>query len=58
MTFYFQKQPPELFCKKGVLKTSQKFHRKTPVLGSPFNKVPCLQACNFIKRNSNVGVFS
>ena len=41
MSFYFQKQPPEMFSKKVF--------RKTSVLGSLFNKVPCLQACNSFK---------
>ena len=36
---YFQKQPLELFCKKGVLKKVLKFHRETTVLESVFNKV-------------------
>ena len=34
---------------RGVLKL-HKFHRKTPVLESPFNKVAGLKACNFIKK--------
>ena len=38
------------FVKKGVLKIFANFHRKTPVLESPFNKVADLQVCNFIKR--------
>ena len=39
-----QKQSPEVFCKKKVfLKISRKFHRKTPVLESFFNKVAGLQ---------------
>ena len=41
---------PEMFCKKSVLKNFAKFHRKTSVLKSLFNKIPCLQACNFIKK--------
>ena len=35
--------------KKVFLKV-RKFHRKTPVLESVFDKVACLQACNVIKR--------
>ena len=56
MSFHIQQEPPEVFRKKGVLKNFA-FHRKTPVLESIFNKVPCLQAYNFIKRDSNVGAF-
>ena len=37
----FQKQPPEVFFKKGAFR---KFHRITPVLESPFYKVAGLQA--------------
>ena len=33
-----QKQPPEMFCKKSVLK-SQQNSQETPVLESLFNKV-------------------
>ena len=36
---FVQKQPPELFCKKCVLKNFAKFPRKTPVLESLFNSV-------------------
>ena len=32
-------------------------HRKAPVLESLFNKVEGLRACNFIKKDSNTGVF-
>ena len=39
--FWWQKQPPEVFCKKGVLKFC-KFHRKTLALESLFNKIACL----------------
>ena len=42
---YAKKEPPEVFCKIGVLKNFCKFHRKTPVLESLFNR-----ACNFIKK--------
>ena len=35
----------------------RKFDRKAPVLESLFNQVADLQTCNFIKKNSNVGVF-
>ena len=46
----FQMQPPVVFCKKGALKNFCKFHRKTPVLKSLFNKVASLKVCNFIKK--------
>ena len=32
------------------------FHRKAPMLDFLFNKVEVLKACNFIKRDSNIGV--
>ena len=38
----FQKQPQEMLCKKRSKKFC-KFHRKTPVLESHFNKVAGLQ---------------
>ena len=38
-----QKQSPEVSEKKGVLKKFCKFHRKSPVLQSHFNKVAGLQ---------------
>ena len=34
--------------KKGVLKNFANVTGKNPVLESLFDKVPCLQACNFI----------
>ena len=48
---------PDVFCKKGVLKILAKIHRKTPVLEYLFNKVAGLKACNFFKRDSNIGAF-
>ena len=47
---YGQKQPPEVFCKKSLLKKSCKIIRKKPMLESPFNKVVGLEVCNFIKK--------
>ena len=57
----YQKQPPELFYKKAVLKFCN-ILRKTPVLESLFNKNAWVQACIFrpptlLKRGSNTGVF-
>ena len=44
-----QKQPLELFCKKRCSQKFCKFHRETPLWKSLFNRVPGLQACNFIR---------
>ena len=49
MSFHFQKQPPETFCNKSVLKNVANFIGKH-LFWSLFNKVPCLQACNFINK--------
>ena len=47
----------EVLCKKKVFsKISQILQEKTRV-GVFFNKVTGLQAINFIKRDSNTGVF-
>ena len=46
-----------MFFEKAVLKNFAIFTGKTPVLESSFNKIAGLQACNFIKRDSNTGVF-
>ena len=43
-----QKQLFAMFFKRGVLKNFCKFHRRTSVLESLFNK--CLVTCNFIKK--------
>ena len=48
--YEIQKQQPEAFCKKRFSKIFRKFHRKTPVLESLFNKVAGLQGCNFIRK--------
>ena len=45
-----QKQPSEVFCKKGILINFAIFTGKKPVLESPFNKITGLKACNFIKK--------
>ena len=49
-----QKQPPEVFFKKGAPKKFVNFKRKTPALESLLIK---LQVSNFLKRDSNAGVF-
>ena len=47
---YIQKQPSEVFCKKGVLKIFTNFIGKHLCwLESLFNKVTGLKACYFIK---------
>ena len=51
----FQKQPPEVFYKKAVLKFCNILRKKT-VLESLFNKITGLQASNFIKKRLT-GVF-
>ena len=57
--FYFllQKQPPEVFCKIGVLKNFAKFTGKHPCQSFFFNKVAG-GACNFIKKETLAQVFS
>ena len=45
-----QKQPLKLLCKKRCFKKFYKFHRKTIVLKSIFNRVAYLQGCSFIKK--------
>ena len=47
---FVQKQSPEVFCKKKCSLKVRKFHRKTSVLESLFNKVAGLPSCNFIKK--------
>ena len=44
----FQKQSPEVFCKKRCIYKFRKIHRKTPVP----------QACNFIKKDTLAQLFS
>ena len=41
----------------GVLKNLAKFHKETTVLESLYNKATDLQVCNFVKRDSDTGVF-
>ena len=45
-----QKQPSEVFCRRRSSLKFRKFHWKTSVLESIFNKVAGLKACNFIKK--------
>ena len=53
----FQKQPPEVFCKKRCSVKFRKFHRKTPALEAIINKGAGLQACNFIKQRLQQSYF-
>lgn len=50
---YRKKLPPEVFCKKILLKTSQ----YSPVLESLFIKFAKVQACNFITNRFQQGCF-
>ena len=45
-----QKQPLGVFYKKSCFAQFRKFHWKTTVIESLFNKVADLQACNFTKK--------
>ena len=42
-----QKQPTQMFCKKKCFQNFRKFHGKTTVMESLFNK--SAKACDFIK---------
>ena len=46
----FQKQQFADVFQNRCSKKLRNIHRKTPALESLFNKVPFLQACNFIKK--------
>ena len=48
-----QKQPPEEFCKKGVIRNFTKFTENTCTIVSFF-----AEACNFIKKDTLAQVFS
>ena len=60
LTLNGQKQPPEVFCQKGVLKNFAKFTGKHQCQSLFFNKVAGLRpkACNFIKKEAPALVFS
>ena len=51
------KQPVEVFYKKGVLRNFAKFGEKQPCLRLYFNKVAGLRFQLFLKRDSNTGDF-
>ena len=46
-----------MFYKISVLKNFAKIYRKTPVLGSFFNKVVGLRSATLLKGHSSTGVF-
>ena len=52
-----KKQPPEVFCKKGVLKNFTNFTGKTPAFELLFHKVVGLRPVTLLKRDSITGVF-
>ena len=54
---YQQKQPPEVFCKKDLLRNFAKFTGKHLFNGLCLNKVAGL-VCNFIKKKTLAQVFS
>ena len=58
--FYKKKQPPEVFCEKGVHRNFTKFIGEYLCQSLFFNKVAGLrpQACNFIKKETMAQVFS
>ena len=61
MELYIQKQPPEVFCKKGVLTDFAKFTGKHLCQSLFLNKVERpggLKAYNFIKKETLAQVFS
>ena len=47
---YVQKQPPDVFFKKTVLKSFANFTEKNLCWSLFYNKVTGLRACNFIKK--------
>ena len=47
---FIRKQPPEGFCKKGVLKKFNKIHQKTPVSESLFNRFLGLRPAILLKK--------
>ena len=48
--YFIKKQPPQGFCKKGVLKKFHKIHLKTPVLESLFNRVLGMRHATLLKK--------
>ena len=52
-----QKQPPEVFCKKGILRNFAKLTGKHLGQSLSFNNVAG-EPCNFIKKETLVQLFS
>ena len=52
-----QKQPPEVFCKKGILRNFAKLTGKNLCQSLSFNNVAG-EACNFITKETLVQLFS
>ena len=48
-----QKQPPDVFCKKSVVKNFANFTGKHPCWSHFLNKVPGLQPASFLKKDSS-----
>ena len=57
MLLFVLKQPPELFCKKGVLKNLAKFMGKDLARVSSLIKLLALGLQLYYKRDSATGVF-
>ena len=55
--FWQQKQPPQVFCKKDVLKNFRNVYRKTSALDSLFNKVAGLKVTALIKKGLHHSCF-
>ena len=53
----YRSSQSQMFFKIAAFSKCLKFHRKSPVLESPFNKVTGPRPATLLKRNSNIGVF-
>ena len=49
---HFQKQPPEVFYRKGYSEKFRDIYKKTPALESPFNRLAGFKTCNFFKKRN------
>ena len=56
-SFYFQKQPPEVFCKKGALKNFANLTGKKLCWSLFLIKFPALRLAILPKRDSRISVF-
>ena len=52
-----QKQPPEVFSKKGALKNFANFTRKYPCWSLFLIKLQAFRPATLLKRDSNTGMF-